>query len=203
MGPAVLVVVLLLAVGVDSRLQPVLSQVELLSQGSAAVAHAPAAAARLGEVPVVGETLVLLLGDVGPVLLAHRLGVGEVGEGQCRGRRLQRRLLVLVGVQQWLDCKVVAGRGRRRVPGEGDVPIGGLCRRSSGHSVRVGGLIAGGRLGALGAQDVTDGADAQVQHLPEVEGQAEQGHSVHDEQEDGLLRGPRHKAVHRVRAGWA
>ena len=50
------------------------------------------------------------------------------------------------------------------------------------------------------AEGVADPADPQVEDLQEGEEQAEEGHHVHHQQEDGLLRGPRHEAVHRVRA---
>ncbi|TNN67546.1 hypothetical protein EYF80_022219 [Liparis tanakae] len=53
----------------------------------------------------------------------------------------------------------------------------------------------------LQAQGVPKSADSQVKHLAHVQHQAKAAHHVHDEQEDGLLRGPGDEAVHSVRTG--
>lgn len=50
------------------------------------------------------------------------------------------------------------------------------------------------------AEGVPDAADTQMDHFKDGEEQAEERHNVHRQQEDGLLRGAGHKAVHSVRA---
>ena len=184
----VVVVLVLVAVGLDGRLQPVLGLPDLLPQAPARLLQ--------GEVVLVAaELLLLLLGYVGFVLLAGYLGVAQVRE------------LDLVG----LHHDVVAGRGRGGVPGEGVAAVPshvpgftrGSRRSPASDPGPYGAQVVHVLLlwAAAGAQDVADGAHAQVQHLPHVEPQAEDRHPVHDTQEDGLLCGPRHEAVDAVRAG--
>ncbi|TNN47224.1 hypothetical protein EYF80_042572 [Liparis tanakae] len=135
----------------------------------------------------------LLLSDVHVVLLARHLGVGDVRDGQ-------RPDAVPVGYPKGPDGDVVPGRSRRRAPRIREAPV--IPAKSFlrlRRPVRL--VVVVGERRAARAHDVADGAYAQVQHLPDVERQTEQGDRVHDEEEDGLLGGPRHEAVHAVRAG--
>lgn len=50
------------------------------------------------------------------------------------------------------------------------------------------------------AESIPDAADAQMDHFQQGEEEAEEGHDVHHQQEDGLLSRAGHEAVHRVGA---
>ncbi|TNN49139.1 hypothetical protein EYF80_040681 [Liparis tanakae] len=116
-------------------------------------------------------------------------GRGQCGRGRVGGATGGHRCATPADTLAAIELRVHPVLLQRVVPHR---PPG---RRQTGGVLRRSDLVSPGPGAA------SDPGVEQVEHLHEVEEQGDAGHHQHEDDEDGLLRGPGHVALHREGAG--